>query len=139
MHVIRSRRDRLHSCDQVRIRGAFDRVAAGSGLERPLDGSGFGARRQHQHLALRRDLEQLRDELDSALPRQEHVEHDHVGLVGARHDDRALLGSGLADDVYSGCAVENESDAGADDRMVVNEQDARIHGGNARPRVGPEQ
>jgi hypothetical protein len=44
--------------------------------------------------------------------------------VGARHDECALVGSGLADDAYSGCAVENESDAGADDRVVVNEQRA---------------
>jgi hypothetical protein len=59
--------------------------------------------------------------------------------MSARHDECALVGSGLAEDVYSGCAGENESDAGADDRVVVDEQDARIHVRNARPGVGPEQ
>jgi hypothetical protein len=139
MNVTRSGRYRFHSCDEVRVRGAFDRVPGGAGLERPLDCSGFSARRQHQHLALGRDLAQLRDELDSAFPRQEHIEDDHVRLVGARHDDCALLGSGLTDDAYSGCPVEHEPDAGADDRVVVDKQDARIHERNARPGVRPEQ
>jgi len=53
--------------------------------------------------------------------------------MGARHDHRALLGSGFADDSYSGCAVENKSDAGADDRMVVNEQYACVHESNLDP------
>jgi PAS domain S-box-containing protein len=53
--------------------------------------------------------------------------------MGACQDECAFAGSGLADDVYSARAVENESDPGADDRVVVNEQNARIHGRNARP------
>jgi len=59
--------------------------------------------------------------------------------VGAGHDDRTLLGSGLADDSDSRRAVENESKAGTDDSVVVDEQNPRIHSRNARPGITPQQ
>jgi hypothetical protein len=59
--------------------------------------------------------------------------------MGAGEHERTLLRSGLADDFDPGHAVEDEPDPCANNGMVIDKQDADIHGGNARPVVRPEQ
>ena len=90
-----------------------------------------GLRRHDDDPALRGGAQDLGDRLVAALPRQEQVDQDDVGLEDACSGDRLLGGSGFADGRDPVLLLEPQAQRGAKERVVVDEQDAD-HGSASR-------
>ena len=69
-------------------------------------------------------MEDVRNRLDAGLAGHDDVHQDHVRLGRARLEDGVLGVAGLADDLDVGLGLEHLAQAGADDGVVVDDQDA---------------
>ena len=83
-----------------------------------------GLRRHDEDSTLRGSAQDLGDRLVAALARQQQVDHDDVRLEDARSRDRLLGGSGFADGRDSVFLLEPQAQRGAEDRVVVDQEDA---------------
>jgi hypothetical protein len=81
-------------------------------------------------------LQQLGQDVDAALPGHDDVEEDDVGLERARAEDRVFCVTRLADDLDVLFVVEQHSQSGPHDRVVVDDDDAD-HSGTSTASVVP--
>ena len=77
-----------------------------------------------QHLHLRESLPDLSTGLDTAPVRKSHIEDHHVRTVVADPPNRVLDCAGLADHFHVLLGVDQRTEAGADDLVVVDEQNS---------------
>src|SRR5712691_300103 len=93
--------------------------------------------REDQDFRLRRLFQKLRQYLDAAFAGHDDVEQDDVRLERASPKDRVLCISGLADHLDVILSVQEQTDARANDSVVVDEDDAD-HSGTSATSVAPE-
>ena len=72
-------------------------------------------------------MQQRRDDVEPALVGHDDVEQDHVGLQRTRLEDRVAGVARLAHRLRALLRVEQQPQAGPDDRVVVDDQDAHVH------------
>src|SRR5262249_19101675 len=124
--------------DDLLVGSFLQHVATGADREGLAHVARIVLHREHQHLRLRRLLQQLRQHLDAALAGHDDVEQDHVGLRGARPEDRILRVAGFADDLDVVLLVEQQAQTRPHDGVVVDENDLDQSGTSTR-RVVPER
>ena len=69
------------------------------------------------------------------LAGHDDVEQDDVGLLEPGRPDPVVAVARLADDLDVVLAIEQEPEAGADDRVVVDDENANRHGSGTVPRT----
>ena len=117
-------RDLAHGRDDLGVRRLLQHVAGRAGGEGLAHVARVVLHREDEHLRVGRLLEHERHALDPALAGHDDVHQDHVRLLLARLEHGRADVAGLADHLDVGLGVEQEVQAGADDRVVVDDQDA---------------
>src|SRR5439155_20190221 len=87
---------------------------------------------------VRRLVQQLRKTLDAALTGHHNVEEDDVRLLRPHLGDRVVDVARLADDVDVRLRAQQHAQAGADDRVVVDDDDADHRAGTSTTSVVPD-
>ena len=124
MQVLASRRDRTHGAEQLFVGGLLQQIAARALLERLAHVGGVVVHREHENRRLRSGPLDFGRDLETAAPRHRDVKQDHVGLVEACDPHRFLCATGFVFDGDVGFGVEEQTQAGTDKRVVVDDQDA---------------
>ena len=127
MDVTAAVRDFPHSVDDFRVGRLLQHVTArarGEGLAHVLRIVLHG---QHQHLRLLRLFEDCGSGLDPTPARHDDVHQDDVGLVRAGLEDGFAKIARLGHDLDVVLRLEHATEAGADDRVVVDDEDADRH------------
>src|SRR5919201_866742 len=112
-----------HRLDDVVVGVRLEHVPRGAGLERLEQELLAVVHRQHQEAKLRLALAELLRRLDARRLPHGHVEDCQVDVAGERLLDRLGAVLGLGDDLEVGLGVEHLLQTGADDRMVVGDED----------------
>ena len=108
--------------DDLDVGGLLQDVAACAGRERLADVARVVLHREDEDLRLGALVEQRRDRVEAVSVGHDDVHQDHVGLQGARLEDRLSSRARLADRLDVGLLLEQEPDSRADDRVVVDDQ-----------------
>src|ERR671919_1010542 len=118
--------DRL---DQPLARRVLEQEASGARSQRAEDVFVEVECREHEHSGRRLDCaaRQLRCRLDSIHVGHADVHQDDVGSQLAHAVDRLPAVGSLADDLEPGLRVEEQSEAGAHELLVVDDQHADAH------------
>ena len=95
------------------------------GLQRPGDVLVGVVGRQHDDARLRIDLANPPDRLDALHLRHPQVHQHDVGTVRAERLDGLAAVGGFGDDLEIGLLVDDVGDAGAQQRVIVDDQHAR--------------
>ena len=74
-------------------------------------------------------------DLETAAPRHRDVQQDHVGLVQARLPHRLFCAPRFVFDRDLRVGVQEQTQAGTDKRVVVNDQDANHNPTRLQPYV----
>src|SRR5579884_410581 len=111
--------------DDVLVGVGLEDVAGGAGLERFEEELLAVVHREHEQLQLRLALVQLCGCLDPGRLRHRDVEDHEIDVRGHRFLHRFGPIRGFGDDLEVGLGVEDALQAGADDRVVVGDQDPR--------------
>src|SRR3954452_1507207 len=120
-----------HGVTQLGAAGALGEVARGPGADGRHQALGVLAGGDDQHAAVGHVLAQGLEHEHAAHVRQVQVEQHHVGLQLARQRNALAARRGLADDVDRRVARERGRHPLADEREVVDEQDADVHAGTS--------
>ena len=123
--------------DELRVRGLLQQVAVRAGAERLADVARVVLHREHEDPRLRRSLQDLRRCVEPAPARHDDVEEHDIRLVEARlaHGFLGVAGLVLDADVLLG--LEQQTQAGADERVVVDDQDTDHGSGTSATNVVP--
>ena len=116
-----------NAVDELGVGGLLEDVAGRAGREGLPDVAGVVLHREHEHLRVGRLLEDVRGRLDPALVGQDDVHQDDVRLVLSHLEDRIAGVPGLGDGLEAVLGVEQHPQPGADDRVVVHDDDADAH------------
>ena len=133
MDVAPARRDLAHRLHELRVGRLLEHVAARPGAERLAHVGRIVLHREHQHAPLRR-RDDLGARLDAGAAGHDDVEQDDVGLLEPGRADPVVTVARLADDLDVVLAIEQEAQAGADDRVIVDDENANRHGSGTVPR-----
>src|SRR5262249_26771707 len=128
VHVVLAAGDLVDGADDLRVDGLLEDVPGRSRGECLVDVPRIVLHREHEHLRLRRLLENERDAVDPALTGHDDVHQHDVRLLGARLEDRVPHVAGLADDLDVRLGVEQQLEARPEDGMVVHDQHAGCPG-----------
>ena len=123
MQVLVSCRDRVHGGQEFLVGGLFQQVAAGALLERLAHIGGVVVHREDENRRLGCGPLDLGRDLETAAPRHGDVEQNDVGLVQARLPHRLFCAPGFVFDRDLRVGVQEQTQAGTDKRVVVNDQD----------------
>ena len=82
-------------------------------------------------------VEQLGQPLEPRLARHDDVHQDQVGIPRACLEDRVPDGAGLADRLHVDLGVDQQAQTRANDRMVVDDEDANHPAGTSTATVVP--
>jgi hypothetical protein len=119
-----SGRDAPDCVDQLGVGCSFGNVAVRARGDRLPHRCGPGLRRHDENSTFRGNSQDLGDCLVAARTRQEQVDQDVIGLQDACSCVRLLGGSGFADRRDSLFLLEPHAQRGAEDRVIVDEEDA---------------
>jgi hypothetical protein len=125
--------------------GVLEQEAAGAGLERAVhvlvEVEGRDDHDRERVLDVRAGEQPRR--LDAVELGHAHVDQAYVGAQLARQRDRLAAVGGLGDHVDAGLGVEDHPEPGADELLVVGDEDPDAHLGSTavtvhpRPGLGP--
>ena len=124
VQVLASRRDRAHGGQELLVCGFLQQVAARALLERLAHVGGVVVHREDENRRLRSGPLDLGRDLETAAARHGDVKQDHVGFIQARLPHRLLCATRLVFDRDLRVGVQEQTQAGTDKRVVVNDQDA---------------
>ena len=129
--------DELDRADDLRRRGVLEQEAGRAGLQRAQDEFVGVEGREHEdggRVGLRGEQAGGRDAVE--LWHADVHEHD-VGPVEVHRPEHLAAVVGLGDHLEARCAGEHHPQAGAHERVVVDEQDADHRGRRARRTNAP--
>ena len=115
---------RLNRFEQVTLGIGLQEEAAGSRPEEFVDQRFAVVHREDENFGPWKTPANLARHLDAVDQRQRVVDHRDVGLRFHRFDDGLLAVCGLGHDLPIGLSFEDAAESGADDLMVVGNQDA---------------
>ncbi len=123
MDVAAAAGDLADSRDDLDVGRLLEHVAARAGGERLADVARVVLHREDEDLRLGPlSCSSVGITSRPSAVRHHDVHQDHVGLQRPRLEDRLTAGAGLADRLDVVLAREQQADAGADDRVVVDDQ-----------------
>ena len=101
-------------------RRVLEHVRLGAALERAPGGGDVVFHRQHHDAGA--GLAQVGHHVEAGARAELDVEHDHIGRQAARQAHRLAGLAAGADHLEVGVVAEQAGDAGAHDRVVIDEQ-----------------
>jgi hypothetical protein len=115
------------ACDELLGRDVLEEEAARAGPQRVVDVLVHVERREHHDLRVQPVRQHAPRSLDPVHLRHADVHQDHVRLQPLRLRHGIGPVRGLSGDVDVLLGVEDHAEAGADERLVVHDEDAEAH------------
>ena len=128
----------MNAVDQIVGRDVLQHVRLGARLEGARDLVVGVVGRQHDDARARIALADLAHRLDAFHDRHAQIEQRHVGVIALVRGNGFDTVAGFGNDLQIGLLIDDVRDAGAKQRVIVDDEHARLAGGDRNARISQQ-